>query len=65
MLGTLSKRERESLILIARGGTTKSIAAELGISPKTVEKHRAKLARKLGIHTVAELTRFAMSNGVL
>ena len=64
-LRALSRRERESLVLIARGGTTKSIASELGISPKTVEKHRAKLARKLGIHSVAELTRFALQNEVL
>lgn len=61
-LRTLSRRERQVLTLIARGGTTKSIAHELGISPKTVEKHRGKLARKLDIHSVAELTRFAIEN---
>lgn len=61
-LRMLSRRERQVLTLIARGGTTKSIAHELGISPKTVEKHRGKLARKLDIHSVAELTRFAIEN---
>ncbi len=61
-LRILSRRERQVLTLIARGGTTKSIAHELGISPKTVEKHRGKLARKLDIHSVAELTRFAIEN---
>ena len=61
-LRLLSPRERQVLTLIARGGTTKSIASDLGISPKTVEKHRGKLARKLDIHSVAELTRFAMEN---
>jgi DNA-binding NarL/FixJ family response regulator len=61
-LRMLSRRERQVLTLIARGGTTKSIAHDLGISPKTVEKHRGKLARKLDIHSVAELTRFAIEN---
>ena len=61
-LRLLSPRERQVLTLIARGGTTKSIASDLGISPKTVEKHRGKLARKLDIHSVAELTRFAIEN---
>lgn len=59
---SLSRRERQVLTLIARGGTTKSIAADLGISPKTVEKHRGKLARKLNLHSVAELTRYAIEN---
>lgn len=63
-LRVLSPRERQVLTLIARGGTTKSIASDLGISPKTVEKHRGKLARKLDIHSVAELTRFAIENEV-
>ncbi len=59
-LSMLSPRERQVLTLIARGGTTKSIASDLGISPKTVEKHRGKISQKLGIHSVAQLTRLAL-----
>lgn len=64
-LGALTGREREVLHGIARGLTNKEIAAELGISHRTVETHRESLMRKLRIRTVAELTRFALETGLV
>ena len=52
------------LTRVASGRTNRETAAELGISVRTVETHRDSLMRKLGIHTVAELTRFALENGL-
>ena len=60
----LTKREREVLVRIARGFTNKDIAAELGISPRTVETHRDSLARKLRMRSVADLTRFVLETGI-
>lgn len=60
----LSPREREVLIRVARGLTNKETAAELGISTRTVEAHRDSLSRKLGIRTVAGLTRYVMKQGI-
>ena len=53
------------LQLIAEGKANKEVAAELGISPKTVEKHREHLMAKLDIHDTAGLTRYAISAGVV
>ncbi len=64
-LAQLSSREVEALQLIAEGKANKQIAAELGISIKTVEKHRQRLMQKLGIHDTAGLTRYAMAAGVI
>jgi DNA-binding NarL/FixJ family response regulator len=64
-LDLLTGREREVLLGIARGRTNKEIAAELGISHRTVESHRESLMRKLQIRTVAELTRFAIGAGIM
>jgi DNA-binding NarL/FixJ family response regulator len=64
-LAQLTAREREVLQGVARGRTNKEIAAELGISHRTVETHRESLMRKLQIRTVAELTRFALGAGIL
>jgi DNA-binding NarL/FixJ family response regulator len=61
----LTGREREVLVGIARGCTNKEIAADLGISHRTVETHRESLMRKLQIRTVAELTRFAIGTGIV
>ncbi len=58
-------REREILRMIAQGLSNKRIALTIDRSVKTVEKHRANLMHKLGLHNVAELTRFAMDSGVL
>lgn len=59
-LDQLTPRERDVLTGVARGLTNKAIGAELGISRRTVEAHRESLMRKLGIHSVAGLTRLAI-----
>lgn len=61
----LTAREREVLVCIARGLTNKETAGQLGISSRTVETHRDNLMRKLGIHTVAGLTKYAIDAGLL
>jgi DNA-binding NarL/FixJ family response regulator len=61
----LSSREAEVLQLIAEGKANKETAAELGISIKTVEKHRQRLMQKLNIHDTAGLTRYAVSAGII
>jgi DNA-binding NarL/FixJ family response regulator len=61
----LTSRESEVLQLIAEGLANKQIAFELGISIKTVEKHRQQVMDKLNIHDVAGLTRYAISKGVV
>ena len=61
----LTSREAEVLKLIAEGSANKQVAAELGISIKTVEKHRDHLMRKLDIHDTAGLTRYAISTGII
>jgi DNA-binding NarL/FixJ family response regulator len=61
----LSPREREVLQLVAEGNTNTAIAQTLGISVKTIEKHRANLMSKLNIHDVAGLTRIAMKHGLV
>jgi DNA-binding NarL/FixJ family response regulator len=62
---SLSSRELEVLQLIAEGNANKQIASELGISIKTVEKHRDHLMQKLDIHDTAGLTRYAITTGVV
>jgi DNA-binding NarL/FixJ family response regulator len=62
---SLSSRETEVLQLIAEGKANKQVAAELGISVKTVEKHRQRLMEKLDIHDTAGLTRYALAAGVI
>jgi DNA-binding NarL/FixJ family response regulator len=64
-LDQLTPRERDVLAGVARGLTNKAIAAELGISRRTVEAHRESLMRKLSIHSVAGLTRFALETGIV
>lgn len=64
-LEDLTSRERDVLVRISRGLTNREAAGELGISVRTVEAHRDSLMRKLRIHTVAGLTRFAMEQGLL
>jgi len=61
----LSSREMEVLQLIAEGKANKETAAELGISIKTVEKHREKVMSKLNIHDTSGLTRYAISAGII
>ena len=62
---SLSSREVEVLQLIAEGKPNKQIAAELGVSFKTVDKHRQHLMSKLDIHDVAGLTRYAINEGII
>jgi DNA-binding NarL/FixJ family response regulator len=61
----LTSREMEVLQLIAEGKANKETAAELGISIKTVEKHREKVMAKLDVHDTAGLTRYAISAGII
>ena len=61
----LSSREVEVLQLIAEGKSNKQVAAELGVSFKTVDKHREHLMSKLDIHDVAGLTRYAIAEGII
>ena len=61
----LTARESEVLQLVAEGSANKQVAAELGISIKTVEKHRQHLMDKLNIHDTAGLTRYAISAGII
>jgi DNA-binding NarL/FixJ family response regulator len=63
--GNLSSREVEVLQLIAEGKANKETASELGISIKTVEKHRENLMSKLNIHDTAGLTRYAIGAGII
>jgi DNA-binding NarL/FixJ family response regulator len=60
----LTAREREILQLISEGRSTKEIAATLHISVKTVETHRLQIMEKLNIHSVAELTKYAVRQGL-
>ncbi|HZQ48136.1 MAG TPA: LuxR C-terminal-related transcriptional regulator, partial [Verrucomicrobiae bacterium] len=61
----LSTRQMEILQLIAEGYSTKQMGDMLCLSTKTVEKHRQGLMTKLDIHNVANLTRYAVTNGVV
>jgi DNA-binding NarL/FixJ family response regulator len=61
----LTPRQREVLQLVAEGKSTKEISAMLSISVKTVEFHRNNLMDELGVRTIAELTRYAVSRGIV
>ena len=60
----LTPREREVLQLMSEGVATKAIAARLAVSVKTVETYRAQIMEKLDLHTVAELTKYAIREGI-
>jgi len=62
-LEALTRRERDVLLGVTQGKTNKEVAAALGLSPRTVESYRESLMRKLGIYTVAGLTRFVVEAG--
>jgi DNA-binding NarL/FixJ family response regulator len=62
--GKLSPRQREVLRLLAEGKAMKQAATHLRVSVKTIETHRRKLMDKLGLHTVAELTKYAIREGL-
>jgi DNA-binding NarL/FixJ family response regulator len=61
----LTSREREIVQLLAEGKSSKLVASSLGISYKTVETHRANIMRKLELHTVTELVRYAVRNQII
>lgn len=60
----LGAREREVLQLLAEGLTSAQIAARMDIATSTIETHRRDIMRKLDLHSVAELTRYAIREGV-
>lgn len=61
----LTSREREVLVLIAEGKSNKEIADGLGIGVRTIETHRERIMRRLNIHSVAGLTKYAIANGLV
>ena len=61
----LTQREREVLVHIAEGCSNKEIATNLGVGVRTVETHRERIMRKLNIHSIAGLTRFAIAKGMV
>lgn len=61
----LTPRQRDVLQLVAEGKSTKEISATLKISSKTVEFHRTGLMNELGLHSIAELTRYALLHGIV
>ncbi len=64
-LDLLSSREREVLQMIAEGKTNKEIASTLNLSVYTVDAHRGRVMEKLNLHSMGELVRFAMRNGLI
>jgi DNA-binding NarL/FixJ family response regulator len=62
---TLSAREREVFQLIAEAKSNKEVAVLLGISPATVETHRARILQKLDVHSIAEVVRYAARRGII
>lgn len=63
--GVLTPREREVIQLVAEGKSTKEVATTLSLSVKTAETHRTNLMRKLDLHSVADLTLYAVRNGIV
>lgn len=61
----LSSREREVLQLLAEGKTNKEVAASLNLSVHTVDAHRGRIMEKLNLHSIGELVRFAMREGLI
>jgi DNA-binding NarL/FixJ family response regulator len=64
-ISKLTARERQVLVGVAQGYTSKQIAAKLDRSVKTIVKHRSNMMRKLSLHDVSGVTRFAIANGLL
>lgn len=64
-LNSLTAREREVLILMAKGQNNQEVAATLNLSPKTVDFHRANLMQKLGLQNRADIARFAVRHGLV
>jgi len=62
---TLTERERQVLVLICNGKSTKQAAQELGISYKTADSHRSRILEKLGVHETASMVRYAIRAGLI
>jgi PAS domain S-box-containing protein len=65
MVFALTERERQVLVLIAAGKSTKEAAATLGISYKTADSHRSRILEKLGVHETASMVRYAIRAGLI
>ena len=65
MVFSLTERERQVLVLIADGKSTKEAAAQLGISYKTADSHRSRILEKLGVHETASMVRYAIRAGLI
>jgi DNA-binding NarL/FixJ family response regulator len=61
---SLTRRERELIQLIADGGNSKEIAAAFGVSAKTIDVHRHNIMKKLNLYSIAELTKYAVREGL-
>jgi two-component system, NarL family, response regulator NreC len=61
----LTPRERETVQIVAEGKSNKELAERLGVSLRTAESHRASIMRKLDLHTVGEVVRYAVRNGII
>jgi DNA-binding NarL/FixJ family response regulator len=61
----LSSREREVVQLLAEGKSSKEVAATLRITFKTVETHRTNIMRKLDVHSISEVVRYAVKNKII
>jgi len=64
-LEVLSDREQQVLELVAQGMTNPQIGDELGISPKTVARHRERIMNKLNLHSCTDLVKFALRTGLI
>ena len=62
---SLTERERQVLVIIAGGKSTKETAAQLGISYKTADSHRSRILEKLGVHETASMVRYAIRAGLI
>ena len=62
---SLTERERQVLVLIAQGKSTKEAASQLGISYKTADSHRSRILEKLGVHETASMVRYAIRAGLI
>jgi PAS domain S-box-containing protein len=65
MVLALTERERQVLVLIAQGNSTKEAATSLGISYKTADSHRSRILEKLGVHETASMVRYAIRAGLI
>jgi DNA-binding CsgD family transcriptional regulator len=65
LIAGMSERERQVLLLVVQGSTSKGIAAVLGLSPKTVETYRSRIMTKLHVDDLAALIRFSIRNGLM